>query len=1055
MQPNTVYDEDEDEKFGVNRATNGQQDSISDGSSPKKGYNNQSKQLATRGSKSNVNTRQDSGSDVSNEGKSYDNRSKQIASDYSGQGQENTLNNVRSSEQSGGNASASDAGSPEEDEENGLYKGGGGKKKKGFWNRRRAIMGGGISGTVVLAGLFGGSFLSGPLEFVHFSQLMQEFHLNQQSDDSDMRLGMLARYAKLYTVDRGKGGLERTRLGFFANNIADKVEAQLNKGGITSVYDKAGNFRGYSIDPTATGQDADSIKDQYKTDYGITLTDDPDNPGKLFAASDSSYNSVSNYLANRSLIQSAMKETDLKGVTGAIMRHIVGKRAGLSFHPLSDLDTNVSEKLVDYYNKLKANRDETIEDGVQDDPLASTAGSDTEDANGQPVPPDANASSETAAATAGEQAAQQAESGVDQAGTKAAQAAESGFLNSLKGGAGGAAAATGVVCALYELNEEGAKIKQAQVILPLMRMAFEVVSLGSQVMNGKDVNFSELGYYATFLYNTQTKSSWAGARSVQTETGEKVTGPTVDETLTTLGSTKTPLSFIDNSAVRTVCNKAVQVGLSILTFIGGPFTFLGQQVISKYIVEPLVAESGVLDDVIHWVAGKALDPDSFIGAPFGDAVNYGSELVENDSFIAAGGTALTPAQTSEQDQDQQAETNQEFRQQSFFARIFSPTDSKSILGSIIDTQNPVLASNIEQTASGFAGIAGSIFSLPSKLAGMVSSVVSADGATQSAPYNYGFPTYGFSDADLSNPLVQDPYKNADAVLDMLDGQNGVDAGKVMEAAHTCFNVTLDSAGDVTPIGQEGDSISQTFSKYPTGGCADGTEAGLSTSQWLQVRMYIFDTEDADSASCLYGDDSSCSNVGFTDGGDADGSSGSSTPVTSAGAPTYCQNGTATGNEKIVCSAWLFDNFGYGNVIRGDASVMQKLMTNVRTCDANSFGTGCVYTKYEALVDCSGLVDAAVYDGTGVDLDGDDTQEYPSNSHLQAIPISEAQPGDIAWWGDATHQHTEVIVSYNATTGTLSTFGAHDSNVAGPDQIDAATYPTPYFPAPDKIFRVVQ
>src|SRR5581483_4650211 len=89
---------------------------------------------------------------------------------------------------------------------------------RGRITKKRAIFGGGILGIIISIILF--FFVSGPLEFIHISQLLQRFHFAAQDDQSNDRSLQEFRWLR-YKVS---GRVERSNLGTFQNYVADKLE---------------------------------------------------------------------------------------------------------------------------------------------------------------------------------------------------------------------------------------------------------------------------------------------------------------------------------------------------------------------------------------------------------------------------------------------------------------------------------------------------------------------------------------------------------------------------------------------------------------------------------------------------------------------------------------------------------------------------------------------------------------------------------------------------------------------------------------------------------------
>ena len=108
--------------------------------------------------------------------------------------------------------------------------------------RRRAV-GGGIAGIFVGVAIGGLSVIQGPMQFVHFSQLLQKFHLSSNEDFGDDRTSKVLLYGLL-----GKGA-ERGRLSITGNKAADAWEKRLvDRFGVRPVYTTTtGRFAGFQV----------------------------------------------------------------------------------------------------------------------------------------------------------------------------------------------------------------------------------------------------------------------------------------------------------------------------------------------------------------------------------------------------------------------------------------------------------------------------------------------------------------------------------------------------------------------------------------------------------------------------------------------------------------------------------------------------------------------------------------------------------------------------------------------------------------------------------------
>ena len=160
----------------------------------------------------------------------------------------------------------------------------------------------------------------------------------------------------------------------------------------------------------------------------------------------------------------------------------------------------------------------------------------------------------------------------------------------------------------------------------------------------------------------------------------------------------------------------------------------------------------------------------------------------------------------------------------------------------------------------------------------------------------------------------------------------------------------------------------------------------------------------------------------TGGGTPSGSGGCSTSPGSANCTS------ATGDAKIYCEAIQYDPVSYsesaaGNHMPGGNPAWLK------TCP--KIGPSCY-------LDCSGLVNIAVYDAFGYNLEENTTAERADIGKLwKVISFGQIQQGDIIQPAAEAGGHVEIIERVQGHT--LYTFGAHTSNAPQPDQVSHVSY----------------
>jgi hypothetical protein len=118
-------------------------------------------------------------------------------------------------------------------------------------------------------------------------------------------------------------------------------------------------------------------------------------------------------------------------------------------------------------------------------------------------------------------------------------------------------------------------------------------------------------------------------------------------------------------------------------------------------------------------------------------------------------------------------------------------------------------------------------------------------ASAATSYDYGFPLYGFSEAELGSALVEDPYANGEYIesgdrLEVLNNEYG----------NECFGMTISGSGQLIY------DKSVDFRKIPE-------KCKSDNSDLLRYRFYLADMVNAHSLACYEGVYESCSEISST------------------------------------------------------------------------------------------------------------------------------------------------------------------------------------------------
>lgn len=694
------------------------------------------------------------------------------------------------------------------------------RKVLGRFSRRQVATGGGVTAGLIAAVIGTLSIVQGPLQIVHFAQLLRQFHFSNNESFGDDRSTKFLR--NLY-----KNRPQRSRLGVLGNKYADKYELRLQKeSGLRSIYDgTSGKFLGFQvIDETKARSSLDDMSND-----GIEPRDGPP-PGTNARLPDGTEFkegrmvnlSESRYRNQRSVIRSVVKGTGTSKLAGSLSSRLLIIRAGVSFHPLQNISKKSGESILDFYRTRREARAQTDLNGADSPDLTPTTAGDS------------NGSQEGGTTAESAEAASQGNGALGDAVGEGSVADRSVKIKNRMVGVTGF---IGVMCAVRTIGNQAEALQHANIVLPLIRIGTRVVTTGFQVMSGDDVSVEDLGSVTTDLYDSDTQTSWASARSIQAENGQTQTGPDIPDEAkpSKIGDKPAFFDFVDKiPGLGAACSG---IGQGILSLVGFADTAL--DIVKTKTLELLNIpnpEDVLAERIVRVLAGEEIDTEAK-GAKLGNYANYGSRLAANDQSIAMGGRPLSGTEIAELDAQSKEERNYEFHQQSLYAQLFNIQDANSLVAT--------LGRDLPRNTSSFASM---IISSPGRFFGSL--FKPAQAATN---YDYGFTEYGFSTTEKNSDRYDDPegngvYKEVEDNLDYLNTTYG-----------NCFSttVTIDKTNpDATPRLVSGSAARYDEIEKPGSDC-------LNTDVlFTDYRFYIADTVTAHTLACNEGDEDSCNQLGF-------------------------------------------------------------------------------------------------------------------------------------------------------------------------------------------------
>lgn len=719
-----------------------------------------------------------------------------------------------------------------------------------------------VSGALAGGGIFGGQLLSGPFQYVHFAkQIGKHFKANEEfGNDRTSKI-------LLYALASSGTQTQKGRLGITGNIAANKFEKRLlEKSGMRPVYQQGtGRFIGFEIvDDNKAREVLGDVGDQdtrasRRVEQSMgpgadirTAGEARDGNNTTLLRPDGSALPNDQRLVDLTEVGAADRRAWIKTINRANGTHFISstigsriliKRGGVNFHPLNKvkgkIDAAIEKRIID-------RRNNSITQGVQS-VNGITPENDAVDDNGDPVEP----TQETI------DASDDTKSFID-------DFKNSGALKTTTN----AAVIIGVLCAAKQYGEGIEDYKYQNNVLPMMRLGFNSMASGYQVMSGSDVDIGTLGVLVKYMYDKENGTSWQHAESIRAEQGKTGGTPIAPEAdLRDAGDKPRLFDALDSiPALGTACG-AINgfFGLPIIKEVSGAISELTTGVIDrglKLAGQPSSAE--LLESSMKAVAGKSVDTLSK-GAAFGNLANTGTFLAANDQATSMGGRDLSQAEWDNLDGAQMVYDEQDRQEQPFIARYFDPYESTSVVGSMIDAA-PLTPSHAASMVMKPVNNIGASF------AGLFSSfmpTVKAD-----APYDYGTPKRGFSLQEQRDPLYENPYENGmrdilEADLPTLNRDFGEKClGMTVTADDSGVHIETTAAVNVFKLKKENPECNEKAKNDP---------------RIQQYRMYIADANTALALACWEGDAASCPKTGAADPGSADPTSDNGTNGTGASA----------------------------------------------------------------------------------------------------------------------------------------------------------------------------
>jgi hypothetical protein len=702
---------------------------------------------------------------------------------------------------------------------------------RGRLTKRRAIFGSGIIGTIIA--IFGFTLLSGPLQFIHLSQILQR-NFAGNDNTSSIRLKGLFRYAR-------SGNIGETRVSVVGSQIFGHTIDQLKAVGVEFQTNSAGYVKSATLDPAKLNKNfpkldkmTEAEKVNFLTDkFGLSegqLVKD----GPVFKVNTSDFG----IKATRALVNNANDVLDDGAIVSAIKSRVLTKYFDLPslLHPIARTEANLKTKL-----SVKAQL--AADQKAEKDRLKQLSKSTTT--------PDA---------------------------VEARTRVKNAFRNNQSLITGVIIAQSGL-CLVRSIADDAIILNRTAIVLPAALQAADKIAFGEQVKSNQDFRASQLSAAAATFTDDKGQSIWEGKALQVTAGVTDATGPdlksdyaqafsgkTTADNIKSAVSVELPGTNVDISGAlcsspALIISAAVGIGLLAAGAPTGGASWGGYVALKA---GELAATGGIVyllqQQLTPLLSDQAIVPDVLSGPLGGNLLAYGARELANIDGRSSGGVALAGTETSTVSPAEQVRENQQFNSKGSFAKLFDAKDYRSVAGRLIDNTSTNFFQNLAKM--------GSVILHFDKIFSWTSQIFATKANAAPQPYNWGFPRYGIPDSLATDPRFENPYANAEAVAALLKSNDSY-----ISRAKACFGVDLNKDSNQLWQVVPSDDVNPGGSSYTGAGanCNDQSE------NWQRIMLFVFDSRTMDAAACYNDDEESCANTGI---------SPSSTPTPGSTPGTY-------------------------------------------------------------------------------------------------------------------------------------------------------------------------
>jgi hypothetical protein len=411
---------------------------------------------------------------------------------------------------------------------------------------------------------------------------------------------------------------------------------------------------------------------------------------------------------------------------------------------------------------------------------------------------------------------------------------------------------TGAACTAKAIADDIPLVNYAAVVMPSMIEAVDKQAVGSQGQAQHDFDLNQLGDVVDTFKDDEGRTIWEakGLHALASNTAGE--GQDIDPSYRSAFSNQTTSANVREElgaagfTTDIVCSpggQLLQAGIGGLLIASGPGGWAAKTAQAGRAIKSGLVFGAIAGLVQQKIVDQLTEDvvESFAGPQGGNLLAYGARAGHNLNATSMGGVALEGTETRISTLEAEQRDREEFQSKSFFARMFDINDHRSLVASSVRATGPSPGRSI-------SNLAVSLFNNPFKPVASSLTALAPKAFANTESYDWGSPLYSIPPNLLNDPKYDNPYENAERAAEILSGSSGQN---YKDRARTCFGVTISQGQYGWDVTKE-EEVNPADNAYVAAQCNN-----LGDENWVRILLFVFDTTITQLIDCFEGDETSC------------------------------------------------------------------------------------------------------------------------------------------------------------------------------------------------------